>query len=61
MKFTFKYKLGNHYFKSTVEAETSHEAMNIIRNKIEFLLPDKPQIKQPEMPNFMKEIFGGFK
>jgi hypothetical protein len=61
MQYTFKYKLGNHCFKSTIEAESAHEAMNKIRNKIEFLPPDKPKEKTNEMPEFMNEIFNGFK
>ena len=61
MQYTFKYKLGNHYFKSAVEAESAHEAMNKIRNKIEFLPDEKPKTKTPEMPDFMKDIFNGFK
>jgi hypothetical protein len=61
MKYILKYKLGSHYFKSEIEAGSAHEAMNKIRNKIEFLPFDKPKPAPPEMPEFLKDIFGKHK
>ena len=57
--FEIYFEIYGKKMKTTVHAQSKHEAMNLVRNKINFV-KIKPKFENDDVVNNLKDIFGMF-